>query len=110
MASEDSLQKKQFFHGSYEDLPEGTVLVPGAELGVQNFPPAGDNTSVHLTDRAYRAHEWGSDAARNRNKKTVYVYEVDPHTDPVHNEGMPGYQTTSATIKSLNRKGPRRRK
>jgi len=110
MSAEDALNLKQFFHGTYENLNVGDVLVPGAERGVQNFPPAGDNTLVHLTDRAYRAHEWGSDAARKRNKKTVYVYEVDPHTDPVQNEGMPGYQTTSATVKRLNSKGPRRRK
>ena len=110
MPADDNLNLTQFFHGTYEDLPEGTVLVPGSERGVQNFPPAGDNNLVHLTDKSYRAHEWGSDAARKRNKKTVYVYEVDPHTDPVQNEGMPGYQTTSATIKSLKYKGPRRRK
>jgi hypothetical protein len=110
MAAEDALNLKQFFHGTYEELNVGDVLVPGSERGIQNFPPAGDNTFVHLTDASHRAHMWASDAARKHNKKTVYVYEVDPHTDPVQNDGMPGYQTTSATIKSLKYKGPRRHK
>lgn len=110
MAASESLQGKQFYHGSYEKLGVGDVIVPGAERGVQNFPPAGDNTLVHMVDRSWHAADWASDAARKAKKKTIYVYEVEPHTPPVQNEGMPGYQTTAATVKGIKYTGPRKRK
>jgi hypothetical protein len=100
----------QFFHGSFEILDIGDVLVPGAERGVQNFPPEGDNTAVHMVTRPFNAVDWASDAARKAKKKNIYVYEVEPHTPPVQSEGMPGYQTTAATVKNIHYEGPRRRK
>lgn len=109
MASSDHLSR-QFFHGSYEKLEIGDVLVPGAERGVQNFPPAGDNTLVHLVTRPFNAVDWASQAARKAKKKDIYVYEVEPHTPPVQNEGMPGWQTTAATVKGIHYSGPRRHK
>jgi hypothetical protein len=109
MASSDHLSP-QFYHGSYEKLNVGDVLVPGAERGVQNFPPAGDNTFVHMVTRSFNAADWASAAARKANKKNIYVYEVEPHTPPIQKEGMPGFQTTAATIKKIHYEGPRKRK
>jgi hypothetical protein len=110
MPASDHVSDKQFFHGTYEELPEGAVIVPGAKRGIQNFPPKGDNTFVHMVDLPYRAADWASDAARKAKKKTIFVYEVEPHTPPVQNEGMPGYQTTEATVKRLHYTGPRKHK
>ena len=110
MAASDSISQKQFFHGTYEELSEGDVLVPGAQRGVQNFPPKGDNTFVHMVDRPWNAADWASDAARKAKKRTIFVYEVEPHSEPVQTEGMPGYQTTAATVKRVHYTGPRKRK
>jgi hypothetical protein len=109
MPSSDHLSN-QFYHGTYEKLEIGDVIVPGAERGVQNFPPAGDNTFVHMVTRPFNAADWASDAARKAKKKNIYVYEVEPNTPPLQNEGMPGYQTTSATVKGIHYEGPRGRK
>lgn len=109
MSASDNLSQ-QFYHGSYEKLEVGDVLVPGAQRGVQNFPPAGDNSMVHLVTRSFNAADWASDAARKAKKKNIYVYEVEPHTPPVQTEGMPGYQTTAATIKGIHYSGPRKRR
>jgi hypothetical protein len=110
MSASDHINDQQFYHGTYVELPVGAVLTPGAERGVQNFPPAGDNTWVHMVTRPFNAVDWASDAARKAKKKNIHVYEVEPHTPPVQNEGMPGFQTTAATIKSVYYSGPRRRK
>lgn len=112
----------QFYHGSYEKLAVGDVIVPGAERDVQNFP-SGENTMVYLTTRPFNTSErpstdvyshtaadWASEAAHQANKKDIYVYEVEPHTPPVQTEGVPGYQTTAATIKNVQYSGPRKRK
>lgn len=109
MAAKDNLSQ-QFYHGSYEKLDIGDVLVPGAQRGVQNFPPAGDNTYVHMVTRPFNAVDWASDAARKAKKKDIYVYEVEPDTPPVQNEGMPGWQTTSATIRGVYYSGPRKKR
>jgi hypothetical protein len=108
MASSEHINNRQFFHGTYEELPVGEILVPGAERGVKNFPPAGDNTWVHMVDKSFRAADWASDAARKAKKKTIFVYEVEPQGEVVQNEGMPGYQAKSAVIKGVHYTGPRR--
>lgn len=109
MSASDHLSQ-QFYHGSYEKLDIGDVLIPGAERGMQNFPPAGDNTFVHMSTQPFHAMDWATLAARKANKKNIYVYNVEPHTPPVQNDGMPGYQTTAATIKGIHYDGPRRRR
>lgn len=110
MPASEHLNDTQFFHGTYEKLQVGDVLIPGAERGVQNFPPAGNNTYVHMVTTPWNAAHWASDAARKAKKKTIYVYEVEPHTEPIQVEGMPGYQTTKATIKDIAHTGPRKHK
>jgi hypothetical protein len=108
MSASGSLQPDQFYHGTYEKLDIGDVLVPGSQRGVQNFPPEGDNTLVHMAKQPWNAANWASDAARKARKNKIYVYEVEPHTPPVQNEGMPGWQTTAATIKAVDYEGPRK--
>jgi hypothetical protein len=87
-------QFKHLFHGTKAVLAEGDTIVPGAELGKNNFPPAGDNSKVWLSNKPYHAAGWASRAAR---KGTVHVYEVAPETEPKDN-GALGYSTTRAKV------------
>jgi hypothetical protein len=87
-------QQFEWFHGTKANLTEGDTIVPGAELNKNNFPPAGDNSKVWLSNQAHHAAGWASRAAR---KGTVNVYQVTPETDPEDN-GPLGYSTTRAKV------------
>jgi len=87
---------QKWYHGSKADLPDGTVLTPGADRGVNNYPPAGDNTAVWVAPQGHYALHWGYGTARKGQQ--VHVYEVEPHEPPVSSDDGKGHKTTAATI------------
>lgn len=95
MAAQDNLGR-QWYHGTYEKLSEGTELIPGAKRNKQNFPPAGDNTAVYLEPSVYQAHHWGQMAAKSARRKNVHIYQVQPLDEPI--DTGKGFKTSSAKI------------
>jgi hypothetical protein len=95
-----NLNPKQFwFHSTHEDLPEGTVLEPGATRDTHNFSTdkGASNKSVFVEPQAHLALGWGSQAARTAGKDTAHVYEVEPTEAPVK-KGNRGWTAPSAKV------------
>jgi hypothetical protein len=95
-----NLNPKQFwFHSTHEDLPENTVLEPGATRDTHNFSTdkGASNKSVFVEPKAHLALGWGSQAARTAGKDIAHVYEVEPSEDPVK-KGNKGWATSSAKV------------
>jgi hypothetical protein len=100
MAAEESLSGQQFYHGTTADLPDETVLRPGAVIGKRNFGDARGATNDHvfMASTPDSAYLWASQGAGR--KKNVHVYQVDPAHD-VHEHGGEGdFAASSAVIRS----------
>lgn len=87
-------QQFKWFHGTSANLAEGDTLVPGEQLGKNNFPPAGDNSKVWVSNAAHHAFGWASMAAR---RGTVHVYAVEPTETPLDEKGL-GFSTAGAKV------------
>ena len=101
MSAQDNLSPKQFYHGSPINLPEGTVLTPGSSRGVNNHPPAGDNSKVWMAHTPWGASRWGNTAALNSRRRNVHVYEVEPLEDHV-DMGHESAASSARIVRKLN--------
>lgn len=99
MAAEDSLQPKQFYHGSdHEFQPGDQVLSPNAlnERGItNNRMVSADSDNVFMTGTRAGAKGWGK-----------HIYQVQPDTEPQRSWVGYGIHTAkSATVvKKINDK------
>lgn len=81
MSAEESLQPKQFYHGSNHAFETGDhVLSPRARNALNGHTQISvDPDSVFLTNSRAEAGTWGK-----------HVYRVEPHTEPVNTGYMGG--------------------
>ena len=101
MSAQDNLSDKQFFHGSPAELSEGSILTPGATRGVNNFPPAGDNSKVWMSSTPYHAWLWGNKVARSQRRKVNHVYEVEP-LEGLEDKGHEATATSARVVRKVN--------
>lgn len=90
-----------YYHGTYEDLPNGTVLLPGSSTGRRNFGTGhgASNDHVYVTPDIDSAGTWGQEAAKNKRRRNYHVYEVAPHQTPVQgNPTHDEWKTPGATV------------
>lgn len=94
--------KQEWFHSTPEELMEGTVLIPGINLGINNFvgDDKANNKKVWIEPQAYGALGWGSQATRRQGKEVAHIYQVMPSTAPVKKSER-GWITDSAVILKL---------
>lgn len=120
--SQDALSKRQFFHGSPENLEPGDVVKPGSEVGKRT---RGDSEpgKVYVTPHQFVAAQYtwafdhsgkladGQDPSNGGNGPAGHVYEVEPvgrllkdKNAPAHISGLSYTAREARVVRRLDRK------
>lgn len=92
VVDEDVLRSAQWFHGSPVRMVEGTILTPGVQRKVNNFPPNGDNSKVWMVSSFDAASLWAQEASHGR---SWFVYAVEPVGEV--SSGRAGHEESGAS-------------